>query len=148
MSSRTINSLTHKLSLYRHSSGALVFGAGTVQWSWGLDGEHWGGTPTVSPEMQQATVNLFADMEVQPGSIQPGLTIASPSTELAAPTASITSPPNNATFSSGATITFSGTASDACAAVVAAVEISVDGGTTWSPADFSNAHASISWSYS
>ena len=148
MSSRTINSLTHKLSLYRHSSGALVFGAGTVQWSWGLDGEHWGGTPTVSPEMQQATVNLFADMEVQPGSIQPGLTIASPSTDLAAPTASITSPTNNATFSSGATITFSGTASDAGGGVVAAVEISVDGGTTWSPADFSNADASISWSYS
>ena len=74
MSSRTVNSLTHKLSLYRHSSGALVFGAGTVQWSWGLDGAHWGGTTTVSPEMQQATVNLFADMEVQAGSIQPGLT--------------------------------------------------------------------------
>ena len=26
------------LSLYRAPSGALVFGAGTVQWSWGLDG--------------------------------------------------------------------------------------------------------------
>ena len=31
---------THTLTLYRHSSGALVFGAGTVQWSWGLDGNH------------------------------------------------------------------------------------------------------------
>ena len=28
---------THTLSLYRAPSGALVFGAGTVQWSWGLD---------------------------------------------------------------------------------------------------------------
>jgi hypothetical protein len=28
---------THSLSLYRAPSGALVFGAGTVQWSWGLD---------------------------------------------------------------------------------------------------------------
>ena len=28
---------THNLTLYRHSSGALVFGAGTVQWGWGLD---------------------------------------------------------------------------------------------------------------
>ena len=27
---------THHLSLYRAPSGALVFGAGTVQWSWGL----------------------------------------------------------------------------------------------------------------
>ena len=31
---------THSLALYRHSSGALVFGAGTVQWSWGLDSTH------------------------------------------------------------------------------------------------------------
>ena len=30
----------HKMSLYRAPSGALVFGAGTVQWSWGLDGTH------------------------------------------------------------------------------------------------------------
>src|SRR5207247_7603156 len=27
---------THSLTLYLHSSGALVFCAGTVQWSWGL----------------------------------------------------------------------------------------------------------------
>ena len=26
---------THHLTLYRHASGALVFGAGTVQWAWG-----------------------------------------------------------------------------------------------------------------
>ena len=31
---------THNLTLYRHASGALVFGAGTVQWSWGLDANH------------------------------------------------------------------------------------------------------------
>ena len=31
---------THSLTLYRHASGALVFGAGTVQWSWGLDSNH------------------------------------------------------------------------------------------------------------
>ena len=28
---------THHLTLYRAPSGALVFGAGTVQWAWGLD---------------------------------------------------------------------------------------------------------------
>ena len=28
---------THTLTLIAHASGALVFGAGTVQWSWGLD---------------------------------------------------------------------------------------------------------------
>ena len=31
---------THSLTLYRAPSGALVFGAGTVQWSWGLDDDH------------------------------------------------------------------------------------------------------------
>ena len=31
---------THSLSLYRAASGALVFGAGTVQWAWGLDDVH------------------------------------------------------------------------------------------------------------
>jgi len=31
---------THHLTLYRASSGALMFGAGTIQWGWGLDQEH------------------------------------------------------------------------------------------------------------
>ena len=30
---RSPPSSTHHLTLYRHQSGALVFGAGTVQWS-------------------------------------------------------------------------------------------------------------------
>ena len=34
---------THHLTLYRAPSGALVFGAGTVQWAWGLDNNHAGG---------------------------------------------------------------------------------------------------------
>src|SRR5712691_8508753 len=34
---------THNLTLYRASGGALVFGAGTVQWSWGLDSDHTNG---------------------------------------------------------------------------------------------------------
>ena len=31
---------THNLTLYRAPSGALVFGAGTVYWSWGLSDNH------------------------------------------------------------------------------------------------------------
>src|SRR5438477_8936052 len=31
---------THHLTLYRHKSGALVFGAGTIRWSWGLSQDH------------------------------------------------------------------------------------------------------------
>src|SRR6476660_9274282 len=53
---------THSLTLYRHSSGALVFAAGTVQWSWGLDATHDNGSAAADVRMQQATVNLFADM--------------------------------------------------------------------------------------
>ena len=62
------------MSLYRAPSGALVFGAGTVQWSWGFDPNHdgdWPDNPDVN--MQQATVNLFADMGVQPATLQAGL---------------------------------------------------------------------------
>ena len=29
---------THRLTIYKAASGALVFSAGTIQWSWGLDG--------------------------------------------------------------------------------------------------------------
>jgi hypothetical protein len=147
MSSKTVNSLTHKLSLYRHSSGALVFGAGTVQWSWGLDGNHWGGSTTVSPEMQQATVNLFADMGVQPATLQSGLASALKSTDATLPTSTITSPSNGSSVAAGASVTFSGTAADAGGGVVAAVEVSTDGGSTWSQATVSAIDGNITWSY-
>ncbi|CAJ1357358.1 unnamed protein product [Effrenium voratum] len=76
-------SATHHLTLYRAASGALVFGAGTVQWAWGLDNFHDGvsgmnnmweseyntriGTDPSGPEaaVQQATLNLLAEMGVQ-----------------------------------------------------------------------------------
>ena len=78
---------THHLTLYRHASGALVFGAGTIQWAWGLDDQHddLPGTPT-DARMQQATVNLFADMGVQPATLQAGLVAASASTDTTPPT--------------------------------------------------------------
>ena len=42
-----------------------MFGAGTVQWAWGLD--NGGSSDPTDTAMQQATVNLFADM----GNVQP-----------------------------------------------------------------------------
>src|SRR5262249_16852299 len=72
---------THNLTLYRASSGALVFGAGTVQWAWGLDDENPDGD-AANVTQQQATVNLFADMGAQPQSLIPGLTSASQSADL------------------------------------------------------------------
>ncbi|MEU7458716.1 DUF4082 domain-containing protein [Streptosporangium roseum] len=122
---------THSLTLYRNPGGALVFGAGTTQWSWGLDAVHdRPGTPT-DIRMQQATVNLFADMGAQPASLQPNLVPATPSTDTAPPTSAITSPSSGATVAGGVAIPIQGTASDTGGGVVAGVEISVDGGTTW-----------------
>lgn len=131
MSSTTQNGHTHKLSLYRHNSGALVFGAGTVQWSWGLDDVHDRGNEAPSPDMQQATINLFADMGVQPATLQAGLVAASASTDNQAPTSVITTPLDGATLPVGAAITITGTATDLGGGQVAGVEVSLDGGTTW-----------------
>ena len=92
---------THKLSLYRDDSGALVFGAGTVQWSWGLDGNHDLGSDDPDPNMQQATVNLFADMGVQPGNLQSDLQPATASDDETAPTSTIISPEDGDTVEEG-----------------------------------------------
>ena len=132
---------THHLTLYRHSSGALVFGAGTVQWSFGLDATHDGSTAPADVRMQQATVNLFADMGVQPITLQAGLVAATASADTTAPTATITSPPANANVSVGIATTVTGTASDT-GGRVGAVEVSTDGGATWHPAQ-----GRASWSY-
>jgi hypothetical protein len=135
---------THRLTMYKHNSGALVFGAGTVQWAWGLDATH--DTAPCCPSsaadsrMQQATVNLFADMGVQPGTLQGGLVAATASTDTTPPTSTITSPTSGATISAPTTIT--GTAADAGGGRVGGVEISLDDGATWHPVD-----GRETWSY-
>ena len=124
---------THYLTLYRAVSGALVFGAGTVQWSWGLDANHdRAGTP-IDARMQQATANLFADMGVQPATLQAGLAAGAASTDATAPISTITSPSAGATVPQGVPLAISGTATDAGGGVVGGVEVSVDGGTIWHP---------------
>jgi hypothetical protein len=125
---------THHLTLYRASSGALVFGAGTVQWSWGLDATHAiPGTPT-DPSMQQATVNLLADMGAQPATLQNGLVPATASTDTSPPRSAITAPASGSQVTLNLPVTISGTAADVGGGVVGAVEISLDGETTWHPA--------------
>ena len=133
---------THSLTLYRAASGALVFGAGTINWSWGLDATHGYAPTATSPDMQQATVNLFADMGVQPATLQSGLTPATASTDTVAPTSVILSPLAGATLPSGDPVTIGGTASDSGGGVVAGVEVSVDGGASWHPAT-----GRSTWSY-
>src|SRR5262249_62046807 len=72
---------THYMTQYRAPSGALVFSAGTVQWSWGLDVNHDTlpdtGPSTPDTNMQQMTVNILADMSAQPSTLQPGLVATS-----------------------------------------------------------------------
>ncbi|KAB2858943.1 MAG: hypothetical protein F9K43_24160, partial [Bauldia sp.] len=126
---------THHLTLYRAQSGALVFGAGTIQWSWGLDASHDRGASTPDQRMQQATVNLLADMGAQPDGLQPGLTAATASTDTSAPSSVLTSPSPGADVQAGQETTISGTAADAGGGEVGGVEVSVDGGSSWHPAE-------------
>ena len=139
----------NSLTLYRASSGALVFDAGTVQWAWGLESDHDGDSqPDPDPVMQQATVNLFADMGVQPGTLESDLVPGVQPHDTAAPTSAVTSPSGGATFANGSTVTITGTATDSGGGVVAGVEVSTDGGSTWHPVTtMSPANTSVTWSY-
>ncbi|MCF0074114.1 DUF4082 domain-containing protein [Dyadobacter sp. CY261] len=129
LSRSVVNGKVHHLSLYKHSSGALVFGAGTVQWTWGLDDQHDRGNEPVNLAMQQATINLFADMGVQPETIQNNLSIASASTDAEAPTVQITAPAEADNVPAGSEVIITGIATDTNP--IAGVEVSVDGGAVW-----------------
>ncbi len=135
---------THRLTLYRAASGALVFSAGAIRWSWGLDEVHGirpDGTPA-DPRMQQATMNLLADMNVAPQTPQSELVVSGPSTDTTPPDAQFTVAAPTAPQVRGTPIRVSGTATDADG-VVAGVEVSVDRGVHWHPATGTD-----SWSYS
>ena len=141
---------THHLTLFRAPSGALVFSAGTVQWAWGLDPNH--DTETgIPPEranssdirvgvdlkgavraIQQATVNLLADMGAQPTTIQPGLIKTTASSDKTSPTSRVD--PGGPRAIADGLLEISGTAADT-GGVVGGVEVSTDGGTTWHPAE-------------
>jgi len=142
--------LTHNLTMYRAASGALVFGAGTVQWAWGLNSNHDGDAqPPPSQAMQQATVNLLADMgNVQPVTLMSGLIPATESTDTTSPTSTITSPTASTVIPNGSTVTVTGFATDSGGGVVAGVEISTDGGSTWHPVTtMSPAATTVNWTY-
>lgn len=94
---------THHLVMYKHASGSIVFGSGTVQWGWALDGFHDSesgipanlvnhlnlrvGTDITAPEVsiQQFTVNFLADMGAQPATLYAHLSPAAPSMDETAP---------------------------------------------------------------
>ncbi|WP_425327244.1 DUF4082 domain-containing protein [Rhizobium grahamii] len=133
---------THNLTLYRAPSGALVFGAGTVYWAWGLDENHDLEATPVDPRVKQAMVNLLADMGIQPGTLEAGLVAESQSTDTTKPVSLISGPNDGTPLKVGNAVTISGTASDV-GGVIAAVEVSTDGGTTWH-----RAAGDETWTYS
>ncbi len=135
--------LTHYLTMYRHSSGARVFSAGSIQWAWGLDANHDRGNTAPDPSMQQATVNVLADMGVQPKTLQSGLVTATASTDTTAPSSTIVTPTTGGSGTAGTPVTISGTATDAGGGVVGGIEVSMDGGSTWHPAS-----GRANWTYS
>jgi hypothetical protein len=141
---------THNLVEYRDpTSGALVFGAGTVFWSWGLSSQHDpgpdGNTTTTDPNVQQAMVNVFADMGVQPQTLQASLIIASASTDRTAPTSKVTNV-SSASVVEGGSITVTGTATDV-AGVIGGVQISTDGGKAWHTTSGQIGTQSVNWTY-
>ncbi|MEZ5065999.1 MAG: DUF6605 domain-containing protein [bacterium] len=132
---------THHLLLHRRPNGAYVFSAGTVQWSWGLDATHDKPGPPEDVRIQQATVNLFADLGVQPTTLQAGLTAAIASSDATDPVSVVVSPGAGSSVTSGAPTLITGTATDV-GGRVGGIEVSVDGGATWHPADGRDA-----WTY-
>ncbi|GAA1336907.1 hypothetical protein GCM10009660_18180 [Catellatospora bangladeshensis] len=141
----TPDTKTHAITYYKHPSGSLVFGAGTVQWAWGLDDEHafLTNTPTSDIRMQQATVNLLADMGVQATTLMPGLVQATASTDTTPPTVAYTNVP--AISKVGQPYTFSGSVTDA--GQVTGVEVSTDGGVRWHPAVWQAGQTAWSYTY-
>lgn len=135
-------STTHHVTMYRAASGALVFSSASVQWAWGLDQQHDGEGAPADPRMQQAQVNLLADMGAMPVSLMSGLVAATASTDTAGPTVTITTPVSGATIANGTLVTVAGTAVDV-GGVVAGVEVSTDGGQRWHAAS-----GTTQWSYS
>src|SRR4051794_6325348 len=129
------------MTLYRAPSRALVFAAGAARYAWNLDNTHdtdpgtpVGVSPAADVRVQQATVNLLADMGIQPAAspLLPGLAAAAASTDATPPRSTITSPASGGTLTVGTPVTIAGTATDG-GGVVGAVEVSTDG-ATWHPA--------------
>ncbi len=115
-------------------------------WSWGLDNQYvpYKGSLTapVSPAVEQAMVNLFADMGVQPQTLI-GIAQAGAAVDRSHTACGSHHDTNGwSKLHVGQNVTITGTASDV-GGIVAGVEVSTDGGKTWNPAT-----GTTSWSYS
>jgi hypothetical protein len=84
--------------------------------------------------MQQATVNVFADMGVQPATLQTGLVPTAKSTDATPPASAVTTPTAGTIIPVNQGVIIQGSAIDA-EGHVGAVDVSTDNGQTWNPAD-------------
>ena len=137
-------SATHHLTMHKRSSGSIVFGAGTCQWSWGLDGHHdlVGGldlqmgkncyslrvgkdqlVPDGDRDIQQATYNMFTDMGATPLNLQTNLIRSSASSDIETP--------HLVDYVWKMPRIMQGVAQDVGGGVVASIEISDDSGESW-----------------
>ena len=137
---------THNVTLYRAASGALVFSAGSIQWAWGLDQEHDGNGAAADVRMQQAQVNLLADMGAQPATLVSPLVAAAETTDETGPAVTVTSPTAGASIANGTIVNLTGTATDS-AGVIAGVNVSTDNGATWHAATGPFSASTSTWSY-
>ena len=159
---------THHLTLYRHASGALVFGAGTCQWAWGLDGHHdlVGGLdlqmgkncyslrvgvdplrPAGERDVQQATLNLFSDMGIVPTTPQPDLRVHAASSDREPPAIAAMAVVRAAAAGDAdadARLLLTGQVEDIGGGVVAAVEVSIGDGV-WIPTLLDGPALSATW---
>jgi hypothetical protein len=140
----TLGDTVHQMSMYRAPSGALVFAVGTIQWSWGLDSTHDLAASTEDRTMQQATVNVLADMGAQAQSLQTNLDHATASADTTPPASQISGPGPGTALRVRRQATITGTGADSGGGVVAEVDVSVDGGHTWLPAT-GTARWSFAW---
>ena len=129
-------------------TSALVFGAGTVQWSWVLSTWHDGEAMNEDRDLQQATLNVLADMNVFPRALTdlvPNKVNQTSKLPLVMPVKSKDiKPPKSAITHveivhkenqpAQHTLRVRGRAEDLGGGAVAAVEVSVDAGQTWHPA--------------
>jgi YD repeat-containing protein len=118
---------------YTAASGALVFAAGTIQWSWGL-AHHYLNKPSESyedppvdssdPRIQQATYNVFAD-----GGVQPETPVGVLIDGNDPPEASFTATPNPT--SAGSTVSFDASGSTDSDGTIVKYEWDLDGNGTF-----------------
>ena len=120
------------MTMYRHASGALVFGAGTIQWSWALDSRArpgFGGAAV--SRAAQATVNLLADMGVQPSTSADRADGGDPVHRHRRPDLGDHRAGSRRDLRVGAAVTVTGTASDVGGGRVGGVEVSTRRRRTW-----------------